>query len=181
MDHKQPASFHCFQDDALGSSDATDLAERIRCGEVSAGEVAEAAIARSRQAQAVLNGVATDNYEQARAHAEVAGASQTPFAGVPTFIKDNVDVKGLPSGHGSEAVPLSPAQATSPFVEQMLAQGYICLGKSTLPEFGFNASTEFANSEPTRNPWNLAYSSGASSGGSAAMVAAGVVPIAHAN
>ncbi|WP_323751133.1 amidase [Marinobacter sp.] len=181
MDYKQPAPFHCFQDDALGSSDATELAERIRRGDVSAVEVAEAAIARSRQAQAALNGVATDNYEQALKHAATVDASKTPFAGVPTFIKDNVDVKGLPSGHGSEAVPLNPAKATSPFVEQMLAQGYICLGKSTLPEFGFNASTEFANAEPTRNPWNLDYSCGASSGGSAAMVAAGAVPIAHAN
>ncbi|MFV8571520.1 amidase [Marinobacter sp. SBS5] len=181
MDHKQPAPFHCFRDDALGSSDATELAERIRRREVSAVEVAEAAIARSMQAQAALNGVATDNYEQALKHAATVDASQAPFAGVPTFIKDNLDVKGLPSGHGSEAVPLRPAKSTSPFVKQMLAQGYICLGKSTLPEFGFNASTEFANGEPTRNPWNLKYSCGASSGGSAAMVAAGVVPIAHAN
>lgn len=63
----------------------------------------------------------------------------------------------------------------------MLSQGYICLGKSTLPEFGFNASTEPAQGDPTRNPWNLDYSCGASSGGAAALVAAGVVPIAHAN
>ncbi|WP_227539355.1 amidase family protein [Marinobacter metalliresistant] len=57
----------------------------------------------------------------------------------------------------------------------MLAQGFLCLGKSTLPEFGFNATTEPAHDVPTRNPWNLAYSTGASSGGSAALVAAGVV------
>ncbi len=181
MDHKQPTLFHCFQDDALGRSDATELAERIRRGEVSAVEVTKAAIARSKQAQIALNGVATENYEGALEHAKAVDPATSPFAGVPTFIKDNLDVKDLPSGHGSEAVPLRPAKATSPFVEQMLAQGYVCLGKSTLPEFGFNASTEFPNGEATRNPWNLNYSCGASSGGSAAMVAAGVVPIAHAN
>ena len=60
----------------------------------------------------------------------------------------------------------------------MLAQGYLNLGKSTLPEFGFNATTEPTHAEPTRNPWNPAYSSGASSGGAAALVAAGVVPVA---
>jgi len=63
----------------------------------------------------------------------------------------------------------------------MLAQGFLCLGKSTLPEFGFNATTEPLHDAPSRNPWNLAYSTGASSGGSAALVASGAVPIAHAN
>ncbi|HSW14141.1 MAG TPA: amidase, partial [Solimonas sp.] len=65
---------------------------------------------------------------------------------------------------------------------QYLAQGFTVLGKSRLPEFGFNASTEFIGGlPPTRNPWHTDYSSGASSGGAAALVAAGVVPIAHAN
>ncbi|WP_254774274.1 amidase [Marinobacter sp. AC-23] len=75
----------------------------------------------------------------------------------------------------------NPATKTSPFAQQMLAQGFLCMGKSTMPEFGFNASTEPLHDAPTRNPWNLAYSAGASSGGSAALVASGAVPIAHAN
>lgn len=62
----------------------------------------------------------------------------------------------------------------------MLDMGLIAIGKSTMPEFGFTPSTEFPASEPTRNPWNLDHSAGGSSGGSAALVAAGVVPIANA-
>jgi amidase len=74
-----------------------------------------------------------------------------------------------------------PAPRTGPFAAQLLSTGLAVLGKSRLPEFGFNASTEFMSAEPTRNPWHPDYSSGASSGGAAALVAAGVVPIAHAN
>ena len=65
--------------------------------------------------------------------------------------------------------------------EEKRDQGFTLIGKSTLPEFGLNATTEFAHRAPTRNPWNLDYSCGASSGGAAALVAAGVVPVAHGN
>lgn len=181
MDFIQPASFNCFRDDALGTADATDIAARIRSGEVSATDVVSAAIERSRLAQATLNGVVAEDYERCLLKASQMTPTDAPFAGVPTFIKDNTDVEGLPTGHGSAAVPLRNASKTSPFAEQMLAQGYLCLGKSSMPEFGFNATTEPAHGQPTRNPWNLAYSCGASSGGAAAMVAAGVVPVAHAN
>ena len=70
---------------------------------------------------------------------------------------------------------------THPFTTQLRSTGVVVIGKSTMPEFGWSASTEFENSPPTRNPWNPDYSSGASSGGSAALVASGAVPIAHAN
>ncbi len=179
----QPAStrFHCFRNDAMADNDATALAERIRSGEVSVQEVTAAAIERARLAAPVINGVVAERYQPALTQSQRPGAQAGPFAGVPTYIKDNTDVEGLPTGHGSQAVPPRVAKRTSPFAEQMLAQGYVCLGKSTLPEFGFNASTEPAQGNPTRNPWNLDYSCGASSGGAAALVAAGVVPIAHAN
>lgn len=181
MSHTSSSPFHCFHDDAMGESDATELAARIRSGEVSAEDVARAAVQRARQAQPVLNGVVAENYEQALKQAASLPAPDAPFAGVPTFIKDNTDVAGLPTGHGSAAVPANFASATAAFARQMLAQGYLNLGKSTLPEFGFNATTEPAHAEPTHNPWNPAFSCGASSGGAAALVAAGVVPIAHAN
>jgi amidase len=100
---------------------------------------------------------------------------------VPTLVKDNVDVAGLPTNHGSAAFSARPAKKDSPFVGQFRSLGFTILGKSRLPEFGFSASTEYAGAEPVRNPWNREYSAGASSGGSAALVASGAVPIAHAN
>jgi amidase len=177
---------HAFTDDALGYDDATALAQRIQNREVSALELAEAAIERARKVEPLLNCIVTDAYKTAREHAKRLDSAEPEantgmFSGIPTFIKDNTDIAGLPTLHGSAAVPPNIARRTSSFASQMLAQGYVCLGKSSLPEFGFNASTEFAHLPPTHNPWNPAFSAGASSGGSAALVAAGVVPIAHAN
>ncbi len=170
---------HAFGDDALACCDAVELAGRLRRGEVSAAEVVEAAIARAGRVEPLLNAVQWACFDRARAGAERPRSGF--FAGVPTFVKDNTRVAGLPTGHGSAAVAAVPAATSDPFTLQYLAQGFIVLGKSTLPEFGLNATTEFAHREATRNPWNRDYSSGASSGGSAALVASGVVPIAHAN
>lgn len=176
MPAKNPTTLHAFKDDVLAGHDAVDLARLIRGGEISAREVALAAIARA-QAVGALNAVEYEAYEQAQRRASRPGV----FDGVPTFVKDNTDVTGMPTLHGSDAVPSRLAKADGAFARQYLAQGFNVLGKSRLPEFGFNASTEFLRHEPTRNPWHTEYSSGASSGGAAALVAAGVVPIAHAN
>jgi len=172
-------TIHAFTNDVLGDLDATGLADLIRAGQISPREAAEAAIARAQRVEPQLNAIELAAYEQALLS---AGTPQKGgFAGVPTFVKDNTDVKGLPTKHGSKAVSARPAKADGAFARQFLDQGFVCLGKSTLPEFGFNATTEFMGGAPTRNPWHTDYSSGASSGGSAALVAAGVVPIAHAN
>lgn len=181
-----PTLYSAFRNDALGHDDATALARRLRAGDVSVAEVTRAAIDRANAAQPLLHGVAAEDYERAMAEARALdnlapSAGGAFFRGVPTFIKDNTNVAGQTTQHGSLAVPAARATNTSPFARQLLAQGFVCLGKSTLPEFGFNATTEPAHAPATRNPWNLAYSCGASSGGSAALVAAGVVPIAHAN
>lgn len=185
-----PRAFHTFCDDALGHHDATELAALVGRGERSREELVNASLNRARLAQPRLQGLATpvpDNAEALIARASDQGLSDHGFAdsglfsGVPTLIKDNTDVERFPTGHGTAAIRPRAATRTSPFAQQMLAQGFVCLGKSALPEFGFNATTEPAHTEPTRNPWNTAFSSGASSGGSAALVAAGVIPIAHAN
>ncbi|MEO6473012.1 MAG: amidase [Aeromicrobium sp.] len=176
---------HAFTSaDALGDLDAVGVAELIKSGDVSAREMTQAAIARAVRVNPQLNGIQLATFEQALKDSDrPADAAQkiAPFSGVPTFIKDNTDVAGLPSNQGSRAVNGRPADDDSPFTKQFLAQGFTVLGKSTMPEFGFNASTEYQGLPPTRNPWNTDYSSGASSGGAAALVAAGVVPIAHAN
>jgi amidase len=170
---------HAFDDDALGDADATEVAERVRTGKVSASEACRAAIRRAERMQPLLNAVECADYERA-----VAAAAHLPhgaFTGVPTFVKDNIDVAGLPTNHGTDAFVAKPAPRDSAFVEQLKAQGLNVLGKSRLPEFGFSASTEYIRRDPVRNPWNRTFSAGASSGGSAALVAAGVVPVAHAN
>ncbi|MDN6320193.1 MAG: amidase [Marinobacter sp.] len=182
-----PQTANVFTNDALGNDDATALAERIRRKDVSVTELTQAAIDRLHKAEPLVHGVIAERYDQmleaaAKLDREKSLANAPFFTGVPTFIKDNTDVAGMATRHGSDAVPAGhPANRTSPFAQQMLAQGFLCLGKSTLPEFGFNASTEPLHDAPSRNPWNLAYSTGASSGGSAALVASGAVPIAHAN
>ncbi|UPK76925.1 amidase [Nocardioidaceae bacterium SCSIO 66511] len=170
---------HAFSDDALGDDDAVGVAARIRDGQISSLEAIEAAIARIEKVEPELNAVVVSDFDRARKSA--VDQHTGPFAGVPTIIKDNSDRAGLPTGQGSSAFTPQPAADDGDFVRQLLAQGLIGVGKSRLPEFGFNASTEFADAPPTRNPWNTAYSPGASSGGSAALVASGALPIAHAN
>jgi amidase len=170
---------HAFGDDALGDLDTVGVAAAIADGTISAREAAEAAIARAGAVNPVLNAIQHPDFERALAAADrpLTGV----FAGVPTFVKDNTDVEGLPSDQGSLAVRSTPAPAHHEFTRQYLSAGFTVLGKSTMPEFGFNATTEYETLPPTRNPWNTGYSAGASSGGSAALVASGVVPIAHAN
>lgn len=161
-------------DDALGDDDVVALRERLERGEVSAQELREAAIARAESVNGDLNAIVC-------AVAEVPTMPGGPFAGIPSLIKDNEDVAGYPSLHGSWAPAGQAAQAHSPWVAQYLALGFSPIAKTTLPEFGLTASTESTRFGATRNPWNTGHSVGGSSGGSAALVAAGVVPIAHAN
>ena len=170
---------HAFGNDALGDLDATGVAAAIASGDISAREAAQAAIARAELVNPALNALALRDFDRALEAADTPAAGA--FSGVPTFIKDNTDLYGLPTGHGSQAVQPTAKRKTEPFAEQYLSTGMTMLGKTTLPEFGFNATTEYQTLPPTRNPWNTGFSSGASSGGSAAFVAAGVVPIAHAN
>jgi amidase len=168
---------HAFTDDALGNHDAVALAQLVKDGTVSPEELAAAAVARARAVDPALNAVAYATFD----HPRVATDRNAALFGVPTFIKDNTDVRGLPTNNGSEAYTAKPARRDGAYTTQFLSAGLTLIGKSRLPEFGFNASTEFMTEPPARNPWNTDYSVGASSGGSAALVAAGVVPIAHAN
>lgn len=178
---QSPHLLHTFCDDPLGRLDATGQAELIRSGEVSPGEVLQATLARARQAEPFIHGLVTSLPEEGADALAVGPVAPGMFTGVPTVIKDNTYISRFPTTYGTAAIQPQPSDKTSPFARQLLAQGLVCIGKSTLPEFGFNASTEPAHDRPSRNPWNLQYSTGASSGGSAALVAAGVVPIAHAN
>lgn len=171
---------HAFESDILQDHDAVELANLLKTKAISQEEVVEASIQRAKKVDPLLNAVEFDCYEQALQQSRFS-PSPGYFSGVPTFIKDNTPVAGMPTNHGSAAINSAPAEEHDPYAKQYLDQGFALLGKSTLPEFGFNATTEPAHKEPTRNPWNTDYSTGASSGGAAALVASGVVPIAHAN
>src|SRR5690348_7713416 len=119
---------HAFRDDALGDDDAIGLVERLRSGEVSATELVEAAIARTEAVNPALNGLAHEAYDRARRRA--AGYQlRSFFAGVPTFIKDNVDIAGMPTMHGTDAWAPRPARADGDWARLYLATGLLPLGK----------------------------------------------------
>ncbi|WP_099025560.1 amidase [Mycolicibacterium palauense] len=173
------ARIHAFDDDALGDLDAVGVAEAIRSGAMSRREAVEAAIARTERLNPELNGLAHESYERARAQSSAPYGGF--FDGVPTFVKDNVAVAGMPTAEGSDAWRPRTMSFDGDFARTFLATGVNPLGKTQLSEFGFSASAEHPRLGPVRNPWNAAHTAGASSSGSAAFVAAGAVPIAHAN
>ena len=170
-----------FGDDALGDLDAVGVADAIRSGEVSAAEVVQAAIARTEKAQPELNGLAYEAFDQAVEKASTPRSFGGFFDGVPTFIKDNVAVGGWPTMQGADAWTPRPLPADGEWARLYLSTGLVALGKTQLSEFGFSASAEHPRLGPVRNPWDTMVTAGASSSGSGAFVAAGVVPIAHAN
>ena len=170
---------NAFRDDALGDLDAVAVVDALRTGRVSAAELVEAAIARTEAVNPALNGLAHDTFDQARKRAAVRQGGY--FDGVPTYIKDNVDVEGMPTMQGTDAWEPRPLPGHGDFARFFLATGLIPLGKTQLSEFGFSASAEHPRLGAVRNPWDTDYTAGASSSGSGAFVAAGVVPLAHAN
>jgi amidase len=175
----RPRPVDVTTDDALGADDMTGLLERLARRQVSPDELRTAALARGRVANGLLNAVTA--WADEPVVTEVSVAADAPLSGIPTFVKDNEDLTGFPTTEASWAVPDRRAGACSPWVAQYLALGVAALGKTTLSEFGLTASTETRRFGATRNPWHTGRSAGGSSGGSAALVAAGVVPIAHAN
>ena len=170
-----------FTDDALGHLDAVGLVEALRAGAVSPSEVIDAAIARTEAVNPALNGLAYEAYDRAKARGRLANPYGGYFDGVPTFVKDNVAVGGMPTMEGTDAWDPRVAAEDGDFARAYLATGLVPLGKTLLSEFGFSASAEHPRLGAVRNPWHTEHTAGASSCGSAAFVAAGVVPIAHAN
>lgn len=167
-------------DMAYAQYDGIALAQQIRTGERSAQEVLEAALIQLTHQNSAINAIATplgDAALQQLMHPLPAG----PLAGVPILIKDLfTDIAGHPTRNGSrlfQTVP--PATRDHTIIERYRQAGLIFMGKTTTPEFGLYPYTESDAYGATRNPWNRAHTCGGSSGGSAAAVAAGIVPIAH--
>lgn len=165
----------------LAALDAIAQADLVRSGEVTPTELVEAAIARIEAVNGALNAVITPTYDGARAAAAAVAGTDAPFAGVPFLLKDLMITTagerycgGMPVLKALDHRPAADTELATRFRQA----GLLFLGKTNTPEWGSLPTTEPIAFGPTHNPWNVAYSPSGSSGGSAAAVASGMVPMA---
>ncbi len=158
---------------------AVELVEKLRSGEIKAVEVVEECLSRVEELNPKINAFVTLN-ERAKEEAKSVDP-ETPLAGLPVAIKDNVETKGLKTTYCSKFYENYVPDEDAVLVERLKKAGAVILGKTNLPEFGLIAYTDNPLFGPTRNPWDLSRTVGGSSGGSAAAVAAGMVPVASGN
>lgn len=162
-------------------SDATDLAALVRNGSVSALELLDEAIRRTELINPEINAVSAKHYELARDYVKANPELDGVFAGVPFLLKDlGTRLSGTVTSGGSNLLAGVEAPNDDVLVGRHKKAGLVIFGKTNTPEFGMALTTESYLLGPCRNPWNVEYSTGGSSGGSAAAVAAGIVPVAHA-
>lgn len=169
---------------SLVGATAVDIAAAVRDGQVSATDVVEAHLARIDELDPQVG--AFTHVLRDRARQDAAAVDQRedrdelPLAGVPIAIKDNIPVSDVRTGHGSRALPGGPARFDDQIVVRLVDAGAVVVGVTRCPELAV-----FGNSDDpdgaARNPWDPSRISGGSSGGSAAAVAAGLVPVAHGN
>jgi amidase len=163
---------------------ATEIAARVRGGELSAVEVVRAHLAHIAAVDARLAAFRVVRGEAALAEAAAVDArpdrATLPLAGVPVAVKDNVAVAGEVITDGCAAAPARPSAEDHPVVARLRAAGAVVVGITRVPELCLYGATDGPGSV-TRNPWDTAHTAGGSSGGSAAAVAAGCVPLAHGN
>src|SRR2546426_10748759 len=171
--------------DDLEWMDATDQAALVRGGDAKPAELVEAAIERIERVNPALNAVVTPLLDLARetaAGVDPRDPGAGPFAGVPFLLKDlGASLGGVRQTAGSRFLADHIADHDSELVVRIKAAGFVIVGKTNTPEFGILGTTEPELFGPTRSPWDPERSVGGSSGGSAAAVAAGMVPVAHAN
>jgi len=164
--------------------DATAQADLVKKGEVSPLELIETAIDRIEQINPKINAVIHKHFDRARAQAN-ADLPNGPFKGVPFLLKDlgGGNLEGDPIHWGTRFLKDVDFRATSTayLVDKFLSAGLIVIGRTNAPELGAWTTTEPESYGPSRNPWNFNHSTGGSSGGSAAAVAARMVPMAHAS
>src|SRR5579871_2152306 len=160
--------------------DAVALADNVRRGETNPLELLELALRQSAAAQPKTNAICRLMETEARAQAKQP--LDGPFAGVPFLIKDcTQDYAGLPTTFGSRALANAVAPRHAHVVQRYLDAGLVIFGKTNLPEFALKAVTDSKLFGRAQNPWDLARTPGGSSGGSAAAIASGVVPMAAGN
>jgi amidase len=165
---------------SLARYDAHGQAELVKRGEIDPGAPIEAAIRRIEEADPELNSVSYRSFEHARAAISRIDRKAS-MALVPYLLKASVEYPGFPAVAGSRARRNFVAREKYPFAAALDRAGLVPVGMSTMPEFGLLVSGEALVYGPTRNPWDLRRSTGGSSSGAAAAVAAGLVPLAHAS
>lgn len=164
----------------MGAKDAHELASWIAKGEISATEALEAALRAVEAINPKINAVVLVQEEKAR-QSIANGLAEGPFKGVPHLLKDlGCEAEGFPAHNGSRLHANTSYPVDNTIFKRMKTTGLVTFGRSTCPESAVGIATEAAvYGGPTRNPWNLDHTPGGSSGGAAAAVAAGIVPIAH--
>jgi amidase len=159
---------------------ASELASMVRDRDVSARELVQASLDRIEELNPSLNAFVQVDPERALLAAEqVSPGDERPFAGVPIAIKNLRAVKGLRLTHGCSLMADYVADYDHNAVRRLKRAGFVIVGTTTLPEYGILPTSEARLFGPTRNPWDLQRTPGGSSGGAAAAVAAGMVPVAH--
>jgi amidase len=169
--------------DDLAFVDATAQAELVSSGQALPHELVDAAIDRVEKLNGELNAVVTKLFEKARA-AAAAELPDGPLRGVPFLLKDlGARSEGDPYAEGLKAARMAGyvADHGSVVTQRSRAAGLVCIGRTNTPELGLVPTTEGEAYGPCRNPWDTSRSAGGSSGGSAAAVASGMVPVAHAS
>ncbi|QQK78157.1 amidase [Salicibibacter cibarius] len=160
------------------SLDATEMAKMVKNGDITHVELVDASTQRKEKVNPTLNAVIYDRNEHARNQQHSPG----PFSGVPLLLKNiSQTIKGEPMTAGAKLMKGNIAKQDSYLVQKLREQGFVFTGYTNTPEFGLKNITEPELFGPTRNPWNVNHSPGGSSGGSAAAVASGIVPMVGAS
>ena len=159
-----------------------EVAALVRGGEIAAREAVSAALERIEAMDDRLNAFVEVDAERALEAADkIEPGDERPFAGVPIAIKTNVPVAGLCVNFGSRFLQGHRPGHSAYLVRRLRDAGFVVVGTTNMPEFGILPTTEPRHTGATRNPWDLERTPGGSSGGSAAAVAAGMLPVAHGN
>lgn len=161
--------------------DGLGLAELVKKKQMKPEELVDLSFKAINELNPKLNAVVSTLEEKAMNEIK-KGLSKGKFEGVPFLIKELVlGYEGIPTNMGSKLAEGFTFPTDSELMTRFRKAGFVTVGTTTTPEFGYNATTESTFYGPTRNPWNLQHSSGGSSGGSASALSAGIVPVAHAN
>ncbi|HSZ12428.1 MAG TPA: amidase [Solirubrobacteraceae bacterium] len=171
-----------MSDEHLMFRPALELAAMVRTGEVSARELVQVSLDRIEELNPALNAFVQVDAERALATAAaIAPGDERPFAGVPVAIKNNRPAQGLRLTYGCALMAENECEYDHNVTRRLKDAGFVVVGTTTLPEYGILPVSEARIFGPTRNPWDLGRTPGGSSGGAAAAVASGMLPVAHGN